>query len=215
MLRRAFNQSPLQLCYYYLMKKLLVLPVLLHSLFVGSAAFSADFDKGMNAYRSGDYATALREWTPLAKQGHALAQHNLGVMYAKGQGIPRNYKTATTWYTLAAEKGDVSAQYSLGWMYDKGVGVLQNDKTAVKWYTLAAKQGYAGAQGNLGAMYAFGRGVTNDYVEAYKWGNLAAAKGNERAERLMDMVAKLMTPTQVKTAQDLARECVKKNYKRC
>ena len=91
--------------------------------------------------------------------GHTLAQHNLGVMYAKGQGVPLNYKTAVTWYTLAAEKGDVSAHYSLGWMYDKGVGVTQNDKTAGKWYKLAAKQGYAGAQGDLGAMCAFGRGV--------------------------------------------------------
>ena len=64
-------------------------------------------------------------------------------------------------------------------------------------------------------MYAFGRGVPKDYVEAYKWGNLAAARGNERAERLMDMVATIMTPTQVETAQKLARECVKKNYKGC
>ena len=197
------------------MKRLLVLPVLLLSLLVENPASSADFQKGMNAYRSGNYATALREWGPLAKQGHTLARHNLGVMYAKGQGVPLNYKTVVTWYTLAAEKGDVSAQYSLGWMYDKGVGVPQNDKTAVKWYRLAAKQGYAGAQGDLGAMYAFGRGVPKDYVEAYKWGNLAAARGNERAERLMDIVATIMTPTQVETAQKLARECVKKNYKGC
>ena len=32
---------------------------------------SADFQKGVTAYQSGDYATALREWTPLAKQGGA------------------------------------------------------------------------------------------------------------------------------------------------
>ena len=29
---------------------------------------SADFQKGVTAFQSGDYATALREWTPLAKQ---------------------------------------------------------------------------------------------------------------------------------------------------
>ena len=136
-------------------------------------------------------------------------------MYAKGQGVPRNYKTAATWYARAAEKGDVSAQFSLGWMYDKGVGVPLNDKIAVKWYTLAAEQGYAIAQENLGAMYAFGRGVPKDYVKAYKWGELAAAKGYGRAARLRDMIAAMMTPSQVETAQDLARECVKKNYKGC
>jgi hypothetical protein len=52
-------------------------------------------------------------------------------------------------------------------------------------------------------------------VKAYKWGELAAAKGYGRAARLRDMVAAMMTPSQVETAQDLARECVKKNYKGC
>ena len=30
---------------------------------------SADFQKGLTAYKSGDFATALREWKPLAEQG--------------------------------------------------------------------------------------------------------------------------------------------------
>jgi hypothetical protein len=29
----------------------------------------SDFQKGLTAAQSGDYATALREWTPLAEQG--------------------------------------------------------------------------------------------------------------------------------------------------
>jgi len=33
-----------------------------------------------DAYHSGDYATALREWTPLAEQGDASAQNNLGMI---------------------------------------------------------------------------------------------------------------------------------------
>ena len=32
-------------------------------------AFGADFDKGLAAAQAGDYATALREWKPLADQG--------------------------------------------------------------------------------------------------------------------------------------------------
>jgi hypothetical protein len=45
---------------------------------LGSAGMSAsaDFQKGLTAARSGDFATALREWTPLAKQGNASAQFN-------------------------------------------------------------------------------------------------------------------------------------------
>ncbi len=48
----------------------------------------AGFDDGMAAYDRGDYETALREFRPLAEQGNALAQHNLGVMYDNGQGVP-------------------------------------------------------------------------------------------------------------------------------
>jgi hypothetical protein len=56
------------------MKNLLILPVLLLTLLVGNPAFSADFQKGLTAAQSGDFATALREWTPFAKQGDADAQ---------------------------------------------------------------------------------------------------------------------------------------------
>ena len=45
------------------MKNLLILPVLFLTLLVGTPASSADFQKGLTAYESGDYATALREWT--------------------------------------------------------------------------------------------------------------------------------------------------------
>ena len=98
---------------------------------------SADFQKGLTAHESGDYATALREWKPLAEQGDSDAQFNLGQMYYYGRGVPRNYKTAVKWFRLAAEQGDADAQYNLGAMHENGRGVLQDDKTAVKWYTLA------------------------------------------------------------------------------
>jgi TPR repeat protein len=40
------------------------------------------------AYSRGDYATTLRLLRPLANQGDAGAQYNLGLMYAKGDGVP-------------------------------------------------------------------------------------------------------------------------------
>jgi len=69
----------------------LTIAVLLGS--VGVSA-SADWQKGFTAYNSGDYATALREWKPLAEQGDAYAQTSLGLMYANGDGVPQDYKTA-------------------------------------------------------------------------------------------------------------------------
>jgi len=64
----------------------------------------AGFDDGWAAYNRGDYATALREWRPLAKQGNATAQNNLGAMYSSGQGVPQDYAKAHMWYNLAASK---------------------------------------------------------------------------------------------------------------
>ena len=73
---------------------------------LGSAgvSWSADFQKGLAAAQRGDFATALREWTPLAEQGGADAQFNLGFMYNNGRGVPQDDKTAVKWYRLAAER---------------------------------------------------------------------------------------------------------------
>ena len=199
------------------MRKLSVTLCLTVAVLLGIAGMSwgADFQKGLTAAKSGDYATALREWAPLAEQGYAPAQNYLGLMYEKGKGVPQGYRTAVKWYTLAAEQGDTDAQNNLGLMYEKGKGVPQDHRTAVKWYTLAAEQGDADGQGNLSAMYAFGAGVLKDYVYAHMWGSLAAANGNRLSGRLRADFARKMTPADISKAQDLARECVRKKYKGC
>ncbi len=74
----------------------------------------ADFSDGVAAYDRGDYATAFSEWKPLAEQGNAGAQFNLGVMYYKGRGVPQDYAEAVKWYRKAAEQGNAGAQFNLG-----------------------------------------------------------------------------------------------------
>ena len=100
-------------------------------------------------------------------------------------------------------------------MYYDGKGVSQDYSTAVKWYSLSAKQGNVGAQNFLGVMYGLGNGVIQDNVYAHMWFNIAASQGDENAVKGRDMIAKEMTPADISTAQKLARECVKKNYKGC
>ena len=84
----------------------LTLAVLLGSV---GGGWSADFQKGWAAYESGDFATALREWTPLAKQGDTLAQYNLGLMYGNGQGVIQDYIRAHMWWNIAAKSGHKNA----------------------------------------------------------------------------------------------------------
>ena len=102
-------------------------------------------DKGLKAARAGDFATALREWTPLAEQGHATAQYNLGQMYRLGRGVPQDDAEAVKWYRLAAEQGDASAQNNLGGMYSNGNGVLQSNVMAHMWYNIASANGQESA----------------------------------------------------------------------
>ncbi len=90
----------------------------------------AGLDEGEAAAKRGDYATALREFRPLAEQGNAHAQTNLGVMYRKGLGVPQDYARAMGWYRKAAEQGYATAQFFLGFMYDAGRGVPQDDVQA-------------------------------------------------------------------------------------
>ena len=93
--------------------------------------------------------------------------------------------------------------------------VPRDYKIAVKWYTLAAKQGYARAQTRLGLVYDMGKDVFQDYVLAHMSYNIAVSNGNKTSIFNRDLLAKQMTPSQLEEAQDLARECVRKKYKRC
>jgi TPR repeat protein len=106
---------------------------------------SADLQKGMSAAERGDFATALREFKPLAEQGNAGAQTTLGSLYDKGQGVPKDYKTAVKWWKLAAKQGDASAQSNLGVMYVNGQGVLQDYVRAHMWWSIAASSGHKSA----------------------------------------------------------------------
>ena len=64
------------------MRALRTAVVLVLALALPATVLAADFETGNDAYDRGDYASALREWRPLAKQGDAYAQFNLGVMYS-------------------------------------------------------------------------------------------------------------------------------------
>ena len=57
------------------------------------------------AFKRRDYATAVRLIRPLAEQGDANAQYNLGVLYDNGLGVPQDKVRAYMWFTLSAAQG--------------------------------------------------------------------------------------------------------------
>jgi uncharacterized protein len=167
-----------------------------------TSAPAASLEDAVAAYRKGDYVNALQLYRPLAEQGLAVAQFNVGLMYDLGQGVLQNYGEAVKWYRLAADQGRPDAQYQLGHLNYK-----QGDYAeAAKWFRLAADQGRADAQSNLGAMYAEGEGVPQDFVQALKWFILAAAQNHNDAIQNRDRAVLVMTPDQLAEGRKLAGE---------
>ncbi len=131
-----------------------------------------------------------------------------------------DYKTAYNYFLPLAEHGNAKAQYRLGKMWEDGLGTYKHYKSAVKWYVLSAEQGNYIAQNSLSYMFYSGKGVIEDPVLAHMWANIARSNssqiyGNKFGDSLIEALIKKMTPSQIEKAQDLARECVKKNYKGC
>lgn len=137
---------------------------------------------GQQAYKCGDYATALREFRTLANQGNTAAQFFLGTMYRNGDGVSASGEEAARWIRLAAEQAMADAQFSFGVLYDDGEGVAQDSFEAARWYRLAAQQGCASAQFNLGTCFHEGRGVKQDETKAAWWITLAAEQGAADAQ---------------------------------
>lgn len=167
---------------------------------------SGNWREGQQALEEGDYTAALKEFVPLARHGNSVAQFNLGFMYHEGKGVPQDSKESLKWYRLAADQGDPAAQFNIGVMYEKGDGVPQDSKEALKWYRLAADQGTPSAQLNVGLMYEKGNGVPQNYIQAYMWYSLAGASGSAEGLNNRDLIASMMTPTQITEAQRLTRE---------
>ena len=52
-----------------------------------------------------DYAQALNWYNKAAAQGNYSGECNLGIMYDRGLGVPKDKVTAYMWYILATQSG--------------------------------------------------------------------------------------------------------------
>jgi len=87
---------------------------------------SVHFQAGMDAYESGDYGTALKEFRPLADQGFAAAQHNLGIMYAQGHGVAQDYQEAVRLVSARGRAGSCVGPVQLGGHVYRRPGAKRN-----------------------------------------------------------------------------------------
>ncbi|SRR5258705_1541665 len=87
-----------------------------------------------------------------AESGNAMAQHNLAMMYATGEGVTRDDVLAMKWFSRAAAQGDAAAQFHLGDQCFRASLALAEEKAAERlieafmWLQLASGQGYPNAE---------------------------------------------------------------------
>lgn len=166
-----------------------------------SSVPAQDFQAGREAVTRGDFATALAEWQPLAEDGDPAAQYNLGMLHARGDGVPQDYEKAAEWFMKAAEQGQREAQATIGGMYARGLGVEQDYEKAAEWLLMAAKQHHVPSQYEMGILHANGQGVVKNEEAAYFWFELAARQSYQPAIEAQETMRKYMPPAQIEMVE--------------
>ena len=92
--------------------------------------------KGEEAYRQGDYSTAVRYYKRAAARGDSVALSNLGYCYYYGRSVAQDKEKARQCWEQAAAYGDVAAIYKLGDMHQNG-DIERNPDAAWTFYRAA------------------------------------------------------------------------------
>ena len=134
---------------------------LFQSIVLIPTAVQADMQAGWQAYTSGDYETAIREWQPLAEDGDYQAAYALGMAF-QIKGEPAR---AVPWYEQAASAGLTEAQILLGTIYARGIDVPRDLVRAYAWLYRAAEKSSPNAQLILESVAGL---MTAEEIEAAK-----------------------------------------------
>lgn len=143
------------------------------------------FDDAMIALDRGEFAKGFGLLSPLADNGHAPSQYQLGALYRFGKGVKKNNRLAVEWYQKAAKQGYSAAQNNLGVMFELGAGIPKSYTNAAKWYEKAAANGDELAMGNLGVLYLKGLGVVQDKAKARKLFTMGAKFDDRRSKKYL------------------------------
>lgn len=163
----------------------------------------ADGVAGLQAYEAGDYATALKEFLPLAEAGQPSAQAAIGQMYLDGHGVPQDPAQAAIWLEKAAGGGNARARAQIGALYATGTGVTQDEMKASYWLLKAANQNVRQSQRFMALRFYAGQGVPKDLAQSFLYAALCARQGDQDGQALLNQLATEMTPDEKARAQAL------------
>lgn len=104
------------------------------------------YQKGLSFLIDGESGQALPWLEKAVAVGNPEAQYQLGLLYARGDGVEQNFNRAHEWLMKAALQGHPKSQYHLGHMYGLGDGVEKDYEEAFVWFWLAASYGDKGSK---------------------------------------------------------------------
>lgn len=132
--------------------------------------------RGMNAYVTKDFETAVKQFKMVAKEKIADGKVMTAAILANPDYEKYNMKKSIKQLKDAAEV-HVQAIYLLAALYEAGKGVEKDMDMAVEYMKKAAEMDYGTAQCALADMYFEGRGVEQSYEKAVEWYAKADAQG--------------------------------------
>lgn len=106
----------------------------------------------IDASASGRADVSMRAYQIAASMGHVVAEFNMGVCCAAGEGRAVDLVQARVHYASAAERGYANAQYNLAVMLQAGEGGAIDLPSAEQLYRTAAASGFIPACHNLGLL---------------------------------------------------------------
>ncbi len=166
----------------------------------GAPAF-ADVKAGVDAWATGDFAAAVREWREPAERGDPDAQFNLAQAYRLGRGVEANQQQAEILYAKAAAQGHLKAADNYGLL------LFQDGRrgAAMPYLTAASQRGDPRAQYLIGLAHFNGDLMPKDWARAYALLTLSNAAGLPQAAPAIRQMDEFIPRAEREQAQVLAQ----------
>lgn len=134
--------------------------------------------------RDEEYMDAFSILSRFSRDGDPDAMYFLGLMYARGQGVPKDYDAAASWFVRAHERHHAGATYFLGKMHATGVGLSKDSNKAMAYFAECSDVD-ARAQYEIGLLYFNDDQIKHDYQKSAEWMEKAASNGHTEAQFML------------------------------
>jgi TPR repeat protein len=124
------------------------------------------FDQGSASYNGGQFSQAAKLYQRACDGGERKACNGLGLMYFKGEGMPKDVKRAQVFFKRACDAGGAGGCLNLGLLYFRGEDVPKDLKRAAVLFKRSCDAGGGHGCNNLGLLYHDGEGMPKDLSRA-------------------------------------------------